>query len=236
MKNTLIRIHSLNNNGLFDTMFNEEIVIKENSSIALQQLSFNRAESQLIINGENDTITFQVETATGVNDQDGDAIGGSHIIRLTHKTYTRESLSELLQEISDEMNKKLNSYADSENGTNIRWSINLQGRVEIEFMRTILHYVAPQYPNNGGADHSYKQGATMAAADAPSLARKRDRAHGPAVGVAAVSSRRGGRLRQRLRRRPLSEPRADGLRSNACTAPRRAVAAVACGKLFAVLW
>ena len=97
MKNTLIRIHSLNNNGIFDTMFNEEIVIKENSSIALQQLSFNRAESQLIINGENDTITFQVEDATGANDQDGDAIGGSHTIRLTHKKYTREDLDELLQ-------------------------------------------------------------------------------------------------------------------------------------------
>ena len=163
MKNTLIRIHSLNNNGIFDTMFNEEIVIKENSSIALQQLSFNRAESQLIINGENDTITFQVEDATGANDQDGDAIGGSHTIRLTHKKYTREDLDELLQEISDEMNKKLNSYADSENGTNIRCSLNDQVRVEIEFKRTILHYVAPQLPDGAGADPSYKQGATMGA-------------------------------------------------------------------------
>ena len=101
------------------------------------------------------------------------------------------------------------------------------------------HHHQSHAPGAGARDSSPIRGRRAAkpiTADAPRPTREHGRAHGPAVGVAAVSSRRGGRLRQRLRRRPLSEPRADGLRSNACTAPRRAVAAVACGKLFAVLW
>ena len=91
-------------------------------------------------------------------------------------------------------------------------------------------------PGAGARDKSPVRGrraAKRAAADAPSLARKRDRAHGAAVGVAAVSPRRGGRLRLHLRRRALPEPR-DGLCRGVRVAPRRAVEKIACGRLFAV--
>ena len=113
------------------------------------------------------------------------------------------------------------------------FSAGAAGRNAIERLETAVRTVDPSTRTKStrralrARDPSPVRGrraAKRAAADAPSLARKRDRAHGPAVGVFAVPPRRGGRLRLHLRRRALPEPRAHG--------PRRGVRASHHG----VLW
>lgn len=89
----LIRLSTTNNDGVFDNEFNANINIKENSKIALTNISLEARQNEIIIDGSNDTIYHQYQSSLGVVP-----------IKLTHGTYTSGNYSELLDEIQQQLN------------------------------------------------------------------------------------------------------------------------------------
>ena len=64
MPQKLIRLTSNSGDGVFNGVFNEEILVKENSEIALQSISVERESQQIIITGANGDVSFSsVESA-----------------------------------------------------------------------------------------------------------------------------------------------------------------------------
>jgi len=121
-KNILVRIHSTSNDGIFDAQFNDEIIINQNSSIALQSCSLSRAMEFLNINATNDSLQFQISAAQGLIKVD-----------LAHGTYTRSTILGFLATLQDDMNKKLD-IGDTKNfGTQINIHIDQDEKVNYTF-------------------------------------------------------------------------------------------------------
>ena len=155
MKNTLIRLHSIDNNGIFDVSFQEEIRIKPNSEIALQSVHFTRGEIRFKIEPEDEVITFQIDSAQGGNDQDGIALGGSKNVRLSNTIYTKNTINDLFQQMEDRFNKQLNANSLTECGVSTEIGINLNERTQITFNRNFTRHITPQF-ENGTIDLSFQ--------------------------------------------------------------------------------
>ena len=89
----LIRLTSSSENGIFDNYFTTPVDIKPKSQIALKSLSLENVTSDIVIDGANDTIDYQVS----------DSQGGLKAT-LNHRTYDHYTAPLLL----DDMTKKLN--------------------------------------------------------------------------------------------------------------------------------
>lgn len=121
-KNILVRIHSDSNDGIFDAQFNDEIIINQNSSIALQSCSLSRAMEFLNINATNDSIQFQISAAQGLIKVD-----------LPHGVFTRSTILGFMATLQDAMNSKL-SVDDTKNfGTQINIHIDQDEKVNFTF-------------------------------------------------------------------------------------------------------
>jgi len=70
----LIRLTSDDNNGIFDTTFKQDIIIKSGSQIALKSLSVGVDNKQITINSNNDDISYQLSDTTGIKN-----------VKLSHK-------------------------------------------------------------------------------------------------------------------------------------------------------
>jgi len=66
----LYRLTSQSNNGVFDTLFDQDIEIPAGSQVALQSAAFDRQSDQIIIDSSNDTITFGLDSETWEADMD----------------------------------------------------------------------------------------------------------------------------------------------------------------------
>ena len=62
-RDTLIRLHTNDNEAFFDCNFNDDVVLKPNSQLALHSVSMERADGSLFIDSTNDEITFQTAGA-----------------------------------------------------------------------------------------------------------------------------------------------------------------------------
>jgi len=121
MKQTLIRLHSEDAQGIFDTQFKDIITISPNSSIALQSCSVNRLTTSYIVDGSNDTIIFEISPAK------------RNFIRLPHGTYDRTTaITDLLGAFIKEMNEALSIQDGVEFGTQINARVNLLTKLEFE--------------------------------------------------------------------------------------------------------
>lgn len=136
-KQFLIRIHSLSNDGNFDALFSEEIIVKPNSHIALKNLHFLRGAGDFIIDGTNNSISFQIEDTV-------DGYGGQHTIVLDSKTYTKENISLLLQDITDKINSKLDIRSQQEFGTQVKMFLNNDSKIHYRSLRNGLAFFAPE--------------------------------------------------------------------------------------------
>ena len=67
MKNTLIRLHTTDLQGNFDCDFQDDIIIKENTEIALHSLSVERQNKTIVIDATNRDITFQASANAGTH-------------------------------------------------------------------------------------------------------------------------------------------------------------------------
>lgn len=96
MPQKLIRLTCESNDGVFDGLFDQDIHIKQDSEIAFQSLTLERAASSFSVNDANDNMAF-------VSRDDG-AVVQQGFIR-PRKTYQKADRFELLQNITKSLNK-----------------------------------------------------------------------------------------------------------------------------------
>jgi len=122
---------------IFESTYNDGILIDENSQVALLSATLSRNIDNLIINSFNDLVTFQT------------ANGALREIRLPHGTYDGNTLHILLDGMQDAMNATLSILpldvdlaktppvqSGREQGMHVDVIVNDQNAVEIQFRRT----------------------------------------------------------------------------------------------------
>ena len=127
-KQTLIRLtanalDSVGKQAIFEGVFNDGILIKEGSQIALQSCSLSRDQDSFLVNTTNNKITFQISAA-----------GGLHDIFLNNGVYDSDTLFQLLNDIQDKMNNQLDIFKSKEHNTFIQVRVNSQNKVNFNFM------------------------------------------------------------------------------------------------------
>ena len=108
----LIRLASTSSDGILDNNFQAEILIKENSQIALDSLTMEINPQEIIVDDSNDAITFSIEVGKSLADK---------TINITHGTYGGEkagskTYAELLTEIELLMMQSLSTFSDTGTG------------------------------------------------------------------------------------------------------------------------
>ena len=88
----LIRLVTSNSNAYFDNTFNEDILLKPNSKIALQSTSFETQNNIIIIDSTNDEIDFEYSTGYSIK------------IFLNHGQYTSLNYTNLFTDIKNKFN------------------------------------------------------------------------------------------------------------------------------------
>ncbi len=135
MKNTLIRLTSTDNKGNFDCDFQDDIIIKENTEIALHSLSVERQMKSIVLDATNSVVRFQISAPAGVKQ-----------VSLEHGTLNRENFDDNLRDLTDKMNSALRFFRGTpqeildgdnpntkETGTQIKISINANKNVFFDF-------------------------------------------------------------------------------------------------------
>ena len=94
----LLRLSSTSNDGNFSAEFRDEILISPNSEIALRGLSFDRSDPVILINGNNDLISFQAQP-----NSDG---GQLHTINLPHGSFSSSNIRDFFIQFENLLNGK----------------------------------------------------------------------------------------------------------------------------------
>jgi len=137
----LLRLSSNNSTSLFDSTFNEDIILKPQSKVALKSLSIETKNDILIIDNFNSTIDFQVST------------GFVKSFNLAHNTYSNNNFNDLLLEIQTNLNKNtgfdLNDFEVRRN-YGLEWlaHIDTDKKVSVGYDLGTLG----EYPNNWNYD------------------------------------------------------------------------------------
>lgn len=126
MPQKLIRLTSSSGDGVFNGLFNEDIIIPENSEIALQSLTLERRSDAFSLNNDNNNINFQ---AVGLALPDTPTNTGEII---PQGTYTNANDVTLLDSIANACNRN-SSMITTPASMNIQWRVesNDQGKTEI---------------------------------------------------------------------------------------------------------
>ena len=108
----LIRLTSNSSDGIIDNNFQAEILIKENSQIALDSLTMEVSPSEIIVDDKNDAITFSIQVGESLADK---------TINITHGTYGGDkggsrTYTQLLAEIEFLMMKTLSTFTTTGTG------------------------------------------------------------------------------------------------------------------------
>ena len=122
MPQKLIRLTSTSGDGVFDGLFNEEILIKEKSEIALQSLTIERKSQEIEITNANSEINF---SSVGVDYNQAGVI-------IPNKTYNKTNSVEFLNNVTTAANSVC-SMLTTAGEMNIQWNCGLvdDGRVSI---------------------------------------------------------------------------------------------------------
>lgn len=129
----LIRLHTFDNQCIFDTNFQDEILIEEDSEIAMQSISLKRDNTDVVIDTSNDNIKFQLQNTVSFG------IGGEHDIILDHGTYSKTNTADLLKQLNEKSNSELNVKASNEFGSEILYSLNDDDKLQYETKRLGFH-------------------------------------------------------------------------------------------------
>lgn len=120
----LIRLTTDTNDGRFDNDFNDDIIIKPDSKIALQSVSLNIDIEDLQIDGENDTMTFSI---TPTN---------TRTIQLKTKVYSQFNHHLLLNDMQLKLNQGL-EYTDAQDATTFPNELGMQMKASIDANKKI---------------------------------------------------------------------------------------------------
>lgn len=95
----LVRITTEDPNALFETKFNEDIVIEPDSQIALSNTSFDTVGKTIEIDAGNDAIEYQLSINSGISPT-------AQTLKLTHGTYTSNSTdsNDVMSQIQNGLN------------------------------------------------------------------------------------------------------------------------------------
>lgn len=138
MPQKLIRLTSDTGDGIFNGIFNEEIVIKQDSEVALQSLSVERLSTDMVLTGDNNDIVFASVDATPVTtgkSEIGDPFIGNQAGRIVpFGPVDKSNYKEFLANIGRAMNRVCDAF---QTGKINQWGIqhfaaeNSAGKIEI---------------------------------------------------------------------------------------------------------
>lgn len=114
----LIRLHTFDNEAIFDNQFQDEILIDEFSEIALQSISLKRDNTDVVIDASNSTITFQLVNGT------------VRTFELTHGIYSKTETADLLKELNEKANSQLSVNVSKELGSQLEFKLNDDDKFE----------------------------------------------------------------------------------------------------------
>ena len=127
MSTKLIRITTEDDSAIFDSQFDEDIVLEEKSQIALLSASFKTSDV-IILNGNNNRIDFQVGDETT-----------RHSAFLTRGTYSVGNITDLLDDFQNKMNQGSVLSNPKEFGLQYQVSINKDHKVEFAGLQNQMH-------------------------------------------------------------------------------------------------
>tara|TARA_R110000787_G_scaffold48850_2_gene117259 strand:- start:1623 stop:3338 length:1716 start_codon:yes stop_codon:yes gene_type:complete len=114
-KQKLIRLTSDTQDGIFSSMFNEDILISKDSDIALQSLSVERKSDKIVISNDNNNIEYGVVLPE---------LGIESTI-IPSGVYDKNTNNRLLQSITNGLNRDASFTVDSEQmGT--EWNVEVE--------------------------------------------------------------------------------------------------------------
>lgn len=90
----LIRLSTIDERANFDNIFNDDLVIKKDSKIALLSLAMETTASELVIDNQNDEINYQVLEAEGIK-----------TVKLDAATYDANNFRDLFDDIENKLNE-----------------------------------------------------------------------------------------------------------------------------------
>ena len=131
MGKKLIRLHTEDDNSIFDCLFDQGIEIQPQSEIAFHSISMTQANKFLVVDNTNDTIQFQVQVARK-STFDGVAANQTIKVNVPHGTYTKHNSTQLLETLSVRMNQELLIENSKEHGTSISIHLNSASKVSID--------------------------------------------------------------------------------------------------------
>ena len=102
----LIRLATDESTGFFDNSFNEDIIIKPNSKISLSNLTAELPTNSLVIDADNDTISYQLQNANAGNNS-----GGQKTVNLINGKYGGGGITtdSLISQIQTRLNASMTS-------------------------------------------------------------------------------------------------------------------------------
>ena len=119
MNTKLIKLNTFDDNCIFNTQFNDEILIEPFSEIAFQSCSIKRNNARLKVDAFNQDIQFQISNTAGLK-----------TITLDHDTYSKIHVEHLLKQLREKGNSKLSVSNPKELGTELTFQINGDGKFE----------------------------------------------------------------------------------------------------------
>lgn len=102
----LIRLTSDESTAFFDNSFNEDIIIKPNSKISLTNLTAEIPTNSLVVDSDNDTVSYQLQNANAGNNS-----GGQKTISLINGKYGGGGIStdSLISQVQTRLNASMTS-------------------------------------------------------------------------------------------------------------------------------
>ena len=130
----LLRLETDDEKGRFDTLFNEDVVIKKDTKIALHSVSCETNYDNIVINRSNDIMKYRIGTNT------------EQEIQLNRAVYQLNNINSLFNDIQNKLNDSL--VSDNNNNIAIQWFCNdAKGVVNIGYDRSlILDFDKPGIP------------------------------------------------------------------------------------------
>tara|TARA_R110000796_G_scaffold2298_3_gene9128 strand:- start:2623 stop:4119 length:1497 start_codon:yes stop_codon:yes gene_type:complete len=142
----LIRLTTTNTECIFDNQFNDEILVKPNSTIALQNISVETVNNVITIDSDNNEIDF---TVTG-NNFAKKAI-------LDFGTYTEDNHQLLLNDIQNKLNSQMvyNNVNPERRILGIEWKVDVlpqKARLYIEYKHSTFDEQEGNWNLSGGVE------------------------------------------------------------------------------------
>lgn len=130
----LIRLSTSSDSAEWDTQFDDGILISPNMEISLRGLSFDRSDPTILINGENNLITFQAKE------------GSVHEIYLPTGTFSSSNITALFRQFQNLMNGESLLSNNKEFGLQYYVGVNQTNKFE-------LRAIQNEYLNSANDDN-----------------------------------------------------------------------------------